>query len=129
MVALLAGSAAAAFSVPSVVFDGGEAPSEGGGLPDAMPGLDATLDDVVDAGGDDAPDAADGAIDAPGDAEGGPTCALPQDDASVCCGAVVCQGDCNIGNCSTCETKCTDAQVCCVKATSITCHNAGTSCP
>jgi hypothetical protein len=82
----------------------------------------------VDDGGDDAQDAAQedaAATDAASDA-GCPQ--SPPSGASVCCGAVGCEGLCST-QCGLCASKCTmPGQYCCAKTNSVMCIDIGTKC-
>jgi hypothetical protein len=98
--------------------------SEGGGV-----GADAFAE-VGEASSEATGDGAtgpDGPADAGGDtATGCPS--SPPSDASVCCGAVACVGDC-LDACAACIAKCTADEQCCSRNQSVTCHAPGSSCP
>jgi hypothetical protein len=90
--------------VPTLAFESAEA------------SLDAA-NDVSESGGD------GGTSDGAGCP--GPT---PPSDPYVCCGAVVCEGQCT-GECDACVGKCTTpGEVCCGKTNNVTCMAAGSVC-
>jgi hypothetical protein len=44
-----------------------------------------------------------------------------------CCGLVVCRGSCTVQDCTTCQSKCSSAEVCCVHK-DITCKSNSKGC-
>jgi hypothetical protein len=106
-------------SVPNITLVPDDAAGGGGDAQGADGGGDG-------AGDDDSGDAAGSGDDGGSDGAGCPGSAP---EGGTCCGNVACSGDCSDASCASCITKCTDTQLCCVKAQSVTCHSLGTTCP
>ncbi len=84
--------------------------------PDAAP--DAILD-AADAGA---------ALPADATAEGGCPGVSPPQAAFVCCGPVMCEGQC-AGQCNVCMSKCTSpGDFCCAQTNNVVCRPAGAVC-
>jgi hypothetical protein len=49
--------------------------------------------------------------------------------ASVCCGAVACNGNCTAAECLVCEMQCGTGTLCCAKTNNVACRPMGASCP
>ncbi len=83
----------------------------------------------ADANADAAVDAADAGPppDIDSDVEGGCDASDAQ-GPFLCCGAVVCEGQCT-GQCDVCLSRCASGEVCCAKNNNVVCRSAGLICP
>ena len=105
----LAALAAGCEAVPTLIFaDAGDEEAQDGAPADATP---------PDAASDAAPDAA---LDA--------NCpASPPPGASVCCGAIGCEGLCS-NMCDMCTSRCSAGEFCCAKNNNVNCIPLGSKC-
>lgn len=79
-----------------------------------------------DATPDSAPDADGGAL--AENEDGGCPGSNPPTAPFVCCGPIVCEGQCG-GQCDTCMNKCTSpGELCCAKTNNVVCLSAGSIC-
>lgn len=107
---------AACGDVPVLFFDG-----EGGSDGAEAGFTDSPGDTGIGDGSDDA-----------GSADGTDDASCPDQTppgASVCCGAVACNGNCTAMQCGVCEMQCGVGTLCCAKTNNVACRPMGSSCP